>query len=88
MPPGFTAVAGELAGPVGAKRVQKFGVTARQVTLFLGDVRPGPAQAFAYALRPKYPVKAQAPAALAHEYYTPANRAASRKVQLAVEEKK
>jgi hypothetical protein len=81
VPPGFRAGAGEFAGPVGARRVQKFGVTARQVTLYLGDVRPGSAQAFEYTLRPKYPVKAKAPTA-ACECYTPANRATSRPVQL------
>ena len=43
VPPGLTAGAGELAELVGAKRVQRFRVTARQVTLYLGDVRPGPA---------------------------------------------
>ena len=80
--------AGELAELVGAKRIQKFSVTARQETLYLGDVRPGSAQRFEYTLRPKYPVKAKAPAAVAYEYYTPANRAASRPVQLVVEDKK
>jgi hypothetical protein len=63
VPPGFTAGAGEFAELVGAKRVQKSGVTARQVTLYLGDVRPGSAQAFEYTLRPKYPVRATAPTA-------------------------
>jgi hypothetical protein len=33
--------------------VQKSGVTARQVTLYLGGVKPGSAQASAYTLRPK-----------------------------------
>ena len=42
-PPGLTAGAGEFVEMVCAKRVQKFGVTARQVTPYLGDVRPGPA---------------------------------------------
>ncbi|HZY85851.1 MAG TPA: hypothetical protein VFE78_13535, partial [Gemmataceae bacterium] len=72
VPPGFTVDAGEFAELVGAKRVQKFSVTARQVTLYLGDVKPGSAQAFEYTLRPKYPIKAKAPAAVAYEYYTPA----------------
>jgi hypothetical protein len=66
--PGLTAAAGEFAEPVGARRVQKFGVTARQVT--------------------QYPVRAKAPAAVAYEYYTPANRAAPRPAQLVVEKKK
>jgi hypothetical protein len=76
VPPGFTVDAGELAELVGAKRIQKFSVTARQVTLYLGGVRPGSAQAFEYSLRPKYPVRAKAPAAVAYEYHTPAHRAA------------
>jgi hypothetical protein len=76
VPPGLTVDAGEFAELVGAKRVQKSGVSARQVTLYLSDVRPGSAQAFEYALRPKYPVKAKAPAAVAYECHTPASRAA------------
>jgi hypothetical protein len=51
------------------------------VTLYLGDVKPD-------SLRPECPVQAKAPAAVAHEYYTPANRAASRPVRLVVEDKK
>ena len=43
VPPGFTVDAGEFAELVGTRRVRKFSVTARQVTLFLGDVRPGSA---------------------------------------------
>ena len=88
VPPGFTVDAGEFAELVGARRVQKFSVTARQVTLYLGGVRPGSAQAFEYTLKPKYPIKGKAPTVVAYEYYTPANRAASRPVQLVVEDKK
>jgi len=76
VPPGLTVGAGELAEPVGARSVQRFGVTARQAAPDLGDVRPGSAQAFGYTLRPKYPVRAKAPAAVASAYYTPAHRAA------------
>ena len=72
---------------VGAKKVQKFTVTARQVTLYLGDVKPGDVKAFEYTLKPKYPIKAKAPAAVAYEYYTPANRAEARPVELTVSEK-
>jgi hypothetical protein len=52
VPPGCTVCTNTLAELVGARRVQKFGVTARQVTLDLGGVRPGSAKALAYALRP------------------------------------
>jgi hypothetical protein len=46
--------------------VQKFGVTAQQVTLFLGDVRPGSELAFDYTLRPKCSIKATAAEISAH----------------------
>ena len=62
-PPGLTAGAGEFVEMVCAKRVQKFGVTARQVTLDLGGVRQDSAKALAYALGPLCSIKAKAPAA-------------------------
>jgi hypothetical protein len=86
IPPGFTVDGGDFANMVKAKKVQKFSVTARQVILYLGDVQPG-RHTFAYSLKPKFPVKAQAPPAVAYEYYTPANRATTRPVVLVVEEK-
>jgi hypothetical protein len=73
VPPGCTVGAGEFAELVGAKRVQKFSVAARQVTLYLGDVKPDSELAFEYTLRPKYPIMAKA-AAVAYDHYTPANR--------------
>jgi hypothetical protein len=88
VPPGFTADAGDFAELVRAKKVQRFTVTARQVTLYLGDVKPGSVHVFEYGLRPKYPIKAKTPATVAYEYYTPANRATTRPVTLVVEEKK
>src|SRR5262249_48181288 len=41
IPPGFNVDAGDFAEMVGARKVKKFSVTSRQVTLYLGDVRPG-----------------------------------------------
>jgi hypothetical protein len=68
--------------------VQRFSATARQVILYLGDVSPGSEHSFAYSLKPKYPIKAKAAAAVAYEYYTPTNRAETKPVELVVEEKK
>jgi len=86
--PGFTVDAGEFADMVAAKKVAKFSVTARQVTLYIGDVKPGDVLNFEYSLRAKYPLRVQAPGATAWEYYTPANRAESRPVEITVEERK
>src|SRR6516162_4915072 len=87
IPPGFTVDGGDFAEMVKAKKIEKFTVTSRQVTLYLGDVKPGEVKEFEYTLRPKYPVKAKAPAAVAYEYYTPANRATAKPVELVVSEK-
>jgi hypothetical protein len=86
IPPGFTADAGDFAEMVKANKVEKFSLTPSQATLYLGAVAAGSAQSFAYTLRPKYPVHASAPAAVAWEYYTPAHRATSAPVALTVEE--
>jgi hypothetical protein len=86
--PGFTVDPGEFAEMVAAKKIAKFSVTSRQVTLYLGDVKPGDVHTFDYTLRAKYPLRVQAPGATAWEYYTPANRAESRPVEITVEEKR
>jgi hypothetical protein len=88
IPPGFTVDAGDFAELVAAKRVQKFSVTSRQVTLYLGDIKPGDVQAFEYSLKPKYPIKAKTPVTVAYEYYTPTNRGTAQPVEITVVEKK
>jgi uncharacterized protein YfaS (alpha-2-macroglobulin family) len=87
IPPGFTVDPGDFAEMVGAKKVEKFSVTSRTVTLYLGDVKPGDVKTFDYTLKPKYPIKAKTPATVAYEYNTPANRAAAKPVELTVVEK-
>lgn len=86
--PGFTVDAGDFAEMVDKKQIKKFSVTQRQVILYLGDIRPGETLTFEYTLKPKYPIRAQTPPSVAYEYYTPANRAVSRPVELTVEERK
>jgi A-macroglobulin complement component/A-macroglobulin receptor len=87
IPPGFSADAGDFAEMVGKKQIQKFSMTSRQVTLYIGDVKPGDTLTFEYGLKPKYPIKAKTPATVAYEYYTPANRATAAPAELTVAEK-
>jgi hypothetical protein len=61
------------------------GGLSRSLDLKAGDVKPGDVLSYEYGLKPKYPLKAKAPSAVAYEYYTPANRAASRPVELTVD---
>ena len=86
--PGFSVDPGDFAEMVGANKIKKFEITARQVILYLGDVRPGDELTFDYVLRPRYPLKARTPASTAYEYNTPDVRSVSRPVELVVEEKK
>jgi hypothetical protein len=88
IPPGFTVDAGDFAELVGQKKIQKYSITSRQVTLYLGDVKPGDVKTYEYTLHPKYPVKAKTPATVAYEYYTPDHRAEAKPVELTVAEKK
>jgi len=87
IPPGFTADPGDFAEMAGKKQIQKFTMTARQVTLYIGDVKPGDSLSFEYSLKPRYPIKAKTPATVAYEYYTPANRATAAPAELTVVEK-
>lgn len=87
IPPGFTADAGDFAEMAGKKQIQKFTMTSRQVTLYIGDVKPGDSLTFEYGLKPKYPIKAKTPATVAYEYYTPANLATAAPAELTVVEK-
>jgi uncharacterized protein YfaS (alpha-2-macroglobulin family) len=74
IPPGFVADRSAFEQMVTEGRIQRFETTARQVTLYLGEVQPGADLSFAYRLIPKYPVRVQAPGPAAYEYYTPSNR--------------
>jgi hypothetical protein len=46
IPPGFAVGPGDFAEMVDSKQVQKFRVTPRTVTLFLGEVLPGAVRTF------------------------------------------
>jgi uncharacterized protein YfaS (alpha-2-macroglobulin family) len=87
IPPGFTADPGDFGELVGAKKIERFSMTSRQVILYLGDIKPGDVRVFEYGLKPKFPLRAKSPSAVAYEYYTPAHRAESKPVELTVVEK-
>ena len=86
IPPGFTVDGGEFAEMVSQKKVERFSITPRVVTLYLGDVKPGDVKVFEYTLKPKYPIRAKTPSTVAYEYYTPTNRAEAKPVEITVRE--
>lgn len=87
IPPGFDVDAGsfaELAARQGTPHVDKFSITGRQVTLYVGGLEKGRPLEFEYSLRAKYPLKAKTPASTAYEYYAPDRRAEAEPVTLEV----
>jgi hypothetical protein len=66
--------------------IDQFATTARQITLYFGEVQPGQEIEFGYDLVPKYPLRAKAPSAQAWEYYTPEHRAEAEGVEIEVTE--
>src|SRR6516165_1271562 len=86
--PGFVVDPGDFAEMVEKKKIQKFTVTARTVTLYLGDVKPGDVLTFEYSLKAKHALRARSAPTVAYEYYTPANRVEAAPVELTVTEKK
>ena len=84
IPPGFTVDQGCFAELVSQNKIEKYSVTGRQVTLYLGGLKPGQTLDFSYTLRAKYPIKAKTPKSTAYEYYTPENRDDAEPVELIV----
>lgn len=84
IPPGFDVDRSSFEKLVADGVIQRFGLTSRQATLYFGDVAPGAEWTFSYVLRPRYPLRAQAPNATAWEYYSPDVRAESHPTTLEV----
>lgn len=86
IPPGFEIEARSFQQLLEAKVIQRFEPKGRQVTLYFDSV-PGDGEelSFEYTLRAKFPVKAQAPANVAYQYYEPEVRDESETVLLTVE---
>lgn len=86
IPPGFTPDPAEFDKLVQRKRIARYSLTARQITLYLERVQARETVTVAYTLQPKYPLKVKTPASTAYEYYTPSNRAEVKPVELSVRE--
>ncbi len=85
IPPGFEVLAEDLSrlveqglGKEAGVRLSRFDLTGRQIILYLEDLAYGEPFAFTFRLRARYPVKAQAPASVAYDYYNPDMRAIAR----------
>jgi len=86
IPPGFDVEFESFHRLVNSGLIHRFEPKGRQVTLYFDSI-PGDGVpiTFEYALRAKFPVKAQAPASVAYQYYEPEIRDTSEPVLLTVE---
>jgi hypothetical protein len=85
IPPGFTVDAKPFDALVAARRIDKYTMTAKQITLYFGRMERGQVETFAYGLKPKHPIRAKTPKSEAYEYYAPDRRAEVPPVDLEVE---
>ena len=74
IPPGFTVKREAFAKLVKQKRITRFSITGRQITLYMGEMRKDTPLRFSYRLKAKFPIKAKTPRSVAYEYYTPTSR--------------
>ncbi len=72
LPPGFEVVTADLDAQVG-KKIQKYGVTPRQVILYLDKLDPRAPFELAFGMRAKFPLRAKTRLSKAYEYYNPGN---------------
>ena len=86
VPPGFEVDSAPLEAMREAGRIDKFSMTARQVTLYFGRVGRGWSERVALPLRPRYLMTVKAPRCEAYEYYTPEHRAATGTATIEVRE--
>ncbi|MBN1259208.1 MAG: hypothetical protein JXB35_00870, partial [Anaerolineae bacterium] len=95
-PPGFTVLPEALQARINhdldlpeeypGGRVKKYELTGRQVLVYLQNLTYGEPLTFEYALRARFPVKAQAPASRTYDYYNPDARGEQQPVIITVEE--
>jgi hypothetical protein len=87
VPPGFVPDAEDFIGLVEAKKIERYSMTSKQITIYLGAIQPGQVLEFDYELKAKFPLKAKTPQSVAYEYYTPTNRDVAEPVEIEVTDK-
>jgi len=85
IPPGFQVIPDDLATLVSQGKIERYSMTGRQITLYIGEMRPDKPLAFSYKLRAKFPIRAKTPRSVAYEYYTPSSRGTQQPVLLTVD---
>jgi uncharacterized protein YfaS (alpha-2-macroglobulin family) len=84
LPPGFTVLSEDLDLLVERQIISRYELAARQIIIYLEEFSSKKPLEFSYRLRAKYPLKAQAPASQAYDYYTPDTQGIQRPQQITV----
>jgi uncharacterized protein YfaS (alpha-2-macroglobulin family) len=86
LPSGFSPDADSLDALQRSGRIDKYTVTGRSVTIYLGKVRRGQTFDLRFGLRPRFVVTTQPPPSRVYEYYNPQNEGLSAPGRLVVRE--
>ncbi|HQM50910.1 MAG TPA: MG2 domain-containing protein [Candidatus Hydrogenedentes bacterium] len=73
IPPGFEVQAADLEKLVENKTIQKYEMTGRQIIVYFERIDGNGVIEFQYALRAKFPLRAQTPSSRVYDYYNPEN---------------
>jgi hypothetical protein len=71
VPPGFTVLTEDLSKLVEEGLIARYELTGRQIIIYLEDFSFETPLYFRYRLRARFPMRAQAPASVAYDYYNP-----------------
>ncbi|HUT73680.1 MAG TPA: alpha-2-macroglobulin family protein [Armatimonadota bacterium] len=85
VPPGFEVMPEDLQRMVDKGVFQKFTLAARQIIIYIEEIKPGAPLEFSYTLRAKFPIKAKTPQSRVYKYYNPEVVGIARPVEMAIE---
>ncbi len=71
VPPGFSVVPDDLEAAVQAKKISKYTLAQRQIIVYIEKLGPMEELELHYAVKAKFPIKAQTPLSKAYPYYNP-----------------
>jgi len=96
LPPGFTVQTEDLDALVARFKdtpqdytfptIKRYELTGRQILVYIQNISDGNPLQFSYRLRARFPLKAQAPASSAYDYYNPNVTGESQPMELVVKE--
>jgi hypothetical protein len=85
IPAGFAVDTPTLDEWVTNRKIAKYTLSARQITIYLEGLNANEVKSLTYTLRAKFPVKVTSPETIAYEYYRPEKVAVSTPVVMTVE---